>query len=431
MADSRATQPRAAAAAPVARARWKTITALVLGTAGALYAGVFAFSVTFSARNPAAATAVRPMVTEATETVADLALFSAGQSALESKGQVASGAIPPSLISGIGLEIDAATQARVRGLALAALRSSPLVSSSLRQLAFFEPVSPRKWTLLELSERVSKRDVLATLQLAELRLRRNDVDAGLAGLDRALTVSQDVDTAVFPMLMGAVAAQPDARARVGGLIAGEKLWTERLVRWSIANPAALPALSAIVARIPAKSPARAPGYGQQMVDQLAGQGQWGPAFAVYRTYSPKAQDVGDMQRSTFAPLDWRLIDDYDTGSRTVGGAVELFANPGRGGQVAQIITRLAPGAHRLALTVRDSQPGDLTLAVDCLQGTAALPGSRSTLPLTDGAMNYAFSIPGAGCQFQRLSLALTARNDSAGALITSVRLDGAPAARQP
>lgn len=409
----------------------RTLMALAGGVPLALYAGWFAASVVFATANPAFASLVRPLVTPASSQTADLLLFKAGQeSSAENEAALKRGVLPPSVITGIGLKLDAGTRQAVRDTALATLRASPLSSPSVRQLAFLDPDQGQKIAKLELARQITRRDVLATLQMAELQLRRNEVSAGLASLDRALTVSRSVDAAVFPILLG-VATTPQARTDVRGMIARNGDWSERMVRWSLANPATVPALAQVIDSIPAGSPARTAGYGQQMIDILAGQGQWNAAFAAYRAYSPRAQNVSDLQRGIFTPLDWRLVDDYDTGGRLTPKGWEIFASPGRQGRFAEIVLRASPGPHRIAVDIAQlrGSGGRLTFEASCLAGTAVLPGTSSDIPLAQGRATFAFAVPAGSCQAQRITLGIVAENEPVDALAARITLD--PAASSP
>lgn len=394
--------------------------ALAIGAVAAGYAAAFSFAVINDTSNPALAMAAHGGLPMPSERLADLALTTAGQRALKAQGTaVRPGTLPPSLISGIGLNLPRAGQVMVRNLALDSLAATPLSSEALRQLAYIESDQARRVRLLSLAQAVTRRDVLANLQLAELQLRRNAVASGLAALDQSLVISRTIDGAVFPILLGAAGANEGAARQVGSLLRDDPIWSERMLDWSIANPQSLPALSRIAGYLPSTSPARVPGYGQQVIDLLVTQGRYAEAFRVYRAYAGRPAGLGRITGGAYPPLDWKLLDNYDSGSRLFEEqAVEVFANPGRQGKVAQIFTNLAAGPQRLPLRISEpvGSGARLTFAATCLAGGAERTVAEQEVPLQAGAAAFGFAVP-ASCPFQRIDLGIVAGNEAASALV--------------
>lgn len=409
----------------------KSLLALVVAVAMGAYSAAFAYAVVSSSANPGASLLVRPLVAPATTRLADLTILTSNQKAIkELEGAIMSGALSPELAAQAAVRLNPADRDRVRNLARSALQASPLSSPALRQLAYLESEQARKIELLELAEAVEKRDVSTNLQLAEMRLRNNDLRAALTGFDRSLTVSSRADAVVFPLLVNGMNTDPTIRSQVGALVAGGDDWVERMVRWGIDNPTSLPALSLVLDRLPARSEARALGFGQQMVDLLANQNAWEAAFRVYAVYSQRPQDPSDLTRGSLAPLDWRLIDDFDAGSRPFGDGIEIFANAARQGALAEIVTRLAPGPHQLSITLDQAsgQGAMLGFRIDCLAARGGAGSSDTRKPLKDGLAVFAFEVPRSGCVYQRLSLELMAESEQAGAVVTRASLSRAGAA---
>lgn len=399
---------------------------MAAGIAVAAYAAAFSFGVVYDARNPVAAMAATGGLPGAGTRLGDLRIALAMQRIMRANGgtEGALASPPPAMLTAAGFQLSARENADVGNLAREVLRMTPLSSGALRQLALVEQDLDRRERLLRLAHAVSRRDVSATLQLADVQFRKGQITPALSGLNRALIVSSLLDQTVFPLLANA-ATDPGGAEQLRSLLRRDPEWAERLIRWAIANPATLAPLSAVVGDIPEGSPARQQGLGQQMVDLLTVQRRYAEAFAVQRAYGSSAPSIADLTTGLFPPLNWQLIDNYDSGSRPFGeNVLEVFGNPGRQGDFAQIITRLEPGSHRLSLRIDETmgRGAELRFAAMCAGPQADRTVAERTAPLADGTAAFSFEIPASGCQLQRLVLRIAADNDSAGALIRSASL---------
>lgn len=412
--------------------------AVVWAVAGAtlLLAGwsaAWSLAVAMQSRNPVLAAAIERSLPQATTRLGDLRILAIYQKSLGPEGlaqlQQGGQAATTAMLGGAGMKLSPQERATIAADARAVLATAPYTSKALRQLATASTNPAERERLLRLANSVSKRDTMASLQLAELDLRQGRLAGGLAALNQALIVSTNLDNTVFPLLAGA-AADPQAAGQIGTLLQRDPEWADRLMRWATANPAAIAPLSAVLRYVPKDSLAHAPGYGQQFIDQLAAQGRYAEAFAVYAAYSDHPQQIGNLASDTFRPIDWRLIDNYDTGGRPFGkDQVEVFANPGRLGSVAEVVTRLAPGSYRFSLRLSEAlgKEAQLRFGVECVEPGASKGLTQQAIPLTNGPRNFAFAIP-AGCGFQKITLAVEATTDAAGALIGNVALQPGVAA---
>ena len=388
----------------------------------ASYSAAFTFGVLNDSRNPAMALAAHDGLPVASIRLNDLRLARIGEASRPRTGTVARGAIPPSVISGIGVQISDSERNAVEALARDALSATPLASGALRQLAYVEPDITEKARLLSLAERVSKRDLLANLQLAELALRREEIDTGLNALVRSLVVSRDVDALVFPILLGTAAVDASAERRIGTLLRSDPNWSERLVSWSLSQPQNLPNYARVAKYLPNDSLAKAPGFGQQVIDALVAQGQYEAAFDTYRAYARAPFDLTALTGAAYPPLDWKLIDNLETGSRFFeDDTIEIFGNPNREGIVAQVITRLSPGVTQLPLQVSQTigEGAMLTLKTICLGTAGERTISEQTAPLGDGVLLYRIAVPATDCRFQRLDLEIAADTTEVSALVSA------------
>lgn len=404
---------------------WVTVAAGVLL---AVWALAWSLAVAVQTKNPAMAAKIDASLPQAAARLGDRQILAFYQKSLGPEGltQLQQGGQPTAattMLGGAGMKLSSQERASIVGDARAILAATPYSSKALRQMASASTSAPARERLLRLANMVSKRDTMALLQLAELDLRKGNLTAGLAGLDQALTVTTDLDNTVFPLLAGA-AGDPKVARQIGSLLKRDPEWANRLMRWATANPGSIAPLSAVLQYVPQGSLARAPGYGQQFIDQLAGQGRYAEAFAVYEVYSDHKQDIGNLAVDTFRPIDWRLIDNYETGSRPFGkNQLEVFANPGRLGSVAEVITRLNPGNYRFSLKLNEAlgQEAQLRFAVECVVSGNARGLARLTAPLANGYRSFAFTVP-ANCAFQKVNLAVEATAEAAGALIGGVTL---------
>lgn len=420
MVDARVSDSAASGPGSRGKLHW---AALAVGILFGLYAAAFSLAVWSDVSNPGLALKLHPGLPSAAGQAADLRLFSVAQKALENHGKPAPGVLPPSVTSGVGLELPRDDQMAVRTLARDALRHTALSSAALRQLAYLEPDLKQRRTLLNLAQRVTRRDVLALLHSAELKLRANDMASGLADLDRSLVVSRTVDAAVFPLLLGAASANAEVAEAVGQRLVLDPPWSERMMRWAIANPASLPQLTRVLDALPANSTAREARIGQQVVDLLATQHRYPEAFAAYQVFAVGGRKLGNLAHSVFPPIDWKLTDGIDAGARIFKGSViEIFASPGRQGEFAQLLADFAPGARVLTLQAADTtgDRGTLKFALICLEGPAERIVTEQEIPLRNGAGRLPFTIPASGCPYQRLTLGIAAETEAAGALIRSV-----------
>lgn len=393
--------------AGTASAPWPSHTRLlVAGVAGfALAAAAAAFSLALVVQRsqPLLALALVPLLPKAAARAADLELAKAGSAG--PKG---------------------ARAQRIRQFAREVLEASPLSSAGLRQLAQLERDPARRQALYDLAIEVTRRDPIALIQASEYYLRTNRLDPALHNFDRALRVSSDTDPMVFAALLSTT-GDPQVRAKLRNLVARNPVWSERLVQWSLQNPASLQGLSRIVGALPKGAVALDPGYGQGIIDQLAVQRQYAEAFAVYAAYARSQPNPANFAAGKFRPIDWSLNDNYESGARPLGGAddgVELFAESSRVGEAARLLVQSRPGARSLVLRANEveGQGGAVGLDVVCLQGPSERRLATLTSPLRAGVMRFTYSVPASDCPYHWLRLSIGAGDVAARAVVERVEL---------
>ena len=130
---------------PTGRTGWQRAAILVLALAASLYTAAFSFAVVNDRRLPEIALAIFPGLVPAASQAADIRLFTAAQATVaQGTDRVSADAIPPSLITGIGVQLDPGTRSAIRMIAEQSLSSSLLAADALRQLAYLERSADRK-----------------------------------------------------------------------------------------------------------------------------------------------------------------------------------------------------------------------------------------------------------------------------------------------
>lgn len=331
---------------------------------------------------------------------------------------------PPSA-SELAARLGSDTRLRIEARALSGLADTPYAAGALRQLAFIEADADRRRTLLDLARRVSRRDVPAAAQVAELQFQDGDLAGGLATLDQALAISQALDNRIFPIMLSA-AQHRDIAPLLRARLARDPAWAERLARHAVSTSSSAPLFARVVAGFPERSRARSVDYGAPLVDGLATDLQPSAAFAAYDAYSRTPQDPSAFGTRPLPPLDWKLVDSIDVGTRVLrsnGPVIELFAQARRSGEAARIMLRLEPGAYTLGIGLSDPRGsgGTVELARACLtegretalaQTATSLDASRVILP---------FDVP-ADCPYQSLHLRIEADSEPVSVLIGDVSL---------
>lgn len=420
-ATRRARSVTGAATFPLRRALW---TAAII-TPLALFSAAFSSAVVLDTREPQVSRTLYGELPKAKVRLGDIAIAEAVSDfdAIEPEGS----ALPPSA-SQMAAQLPDTVRQRIEAQALSGLSDTPYASGALRQLAFVEPDPDRRRELLGLARQVSRRDVSAATQLAEIQLRDGTLGEGLATLDSALMISDALDARIFPLMLGA-ARVPEFESELRARLARDPAWAERIARHAAGAPASAALFARVVDGFPEGSRARSLDYGAPIIDRLATDLQPAAAFAAYDAYTKAPQDPEAFGSRPLPPLDWRLIDSITVGTRSLGGrdrVVELFAQPRRAGEVARIMLRRAPGSYAFTLGLSDPRGsgGTLTLTRVCLAEGRELERSETRASLDAARVRLAFEVP-ADCPYQSLRLGVEAGGEAVSVLVDSVSFGSA------
>lgn len=386
----------------------------------ALFSGAYSLAVTLDTREPQVSQSFYSELPKAKVQLGDLAIAGA-LGDLEAGSENAPQSFPSA--ADLAARLPDTARLSIERQALSGLADTPYASGSLRQLAFVETDPARRRTLLDLSRRVSRRDLSTAAQIAEAQFLDGALEEGLATLTSALTISDRLDERIFPLMLNATRAS-DFEVMLRATLARDPDWSERLAAHASSTPASAPLFARIANAFPEDSRARSLDYGSQLVDRLATSFQPGAAFAAYRAYSDGPQDAAAFGTRPLAPLDWRLIDSLDVGSRRIGAGgkvVEIFASPRRSGEVARIMLALEPGEYALAFRLADPRGTGamLTLERACLTEGRELALNKHETSLDAARVTLPVSVP-ADCPYQSLRLGIEGSNEAVSVLVDEV-----------
>jgi hypothetical protein len=217
--------------------------------------------------------------------------------------------------------------------------------------------------LLNLAERLSRRDIPTELALIEVAVARGDIAAALTHYDRALTTKPAMADTLIPILVSASAnrdvAQPLAR-----MMTRRPVWWPELLDGLIMSGDPEP-----TARV-AEAIALRPGNAMEgwrlsaVIDKLAKTGHADTALGLaQRTRSALTGNLvngGFENDGNLPPFDWKLIDSEGLAATreeregaTGHFALSLVATSGQSGMVAQQLLLLRPGRYRIGLRAGD------------------------------------------------------------------------------
>lgn len=271
------------------------------------------------------------------------------------------------------------------------LKSRPLSSDILRQMAtadHIEGLTPRSRKLLNLANRVSRRDALTEILLSNAYARAENAEAALPHFDAALSTTRGADTIMFPVLAQTVAL-PRFRPLLGEYLT--RTWGEDFLQYAVRNARPehmlelvrnVPAVqtnpryaqfrSELITRLAiANRPRAALEYAQRVTDDRA-------AFAGRPGFDKQTTDA------TFEPLTWRLANAEGIYSNYNGKAVSVSADPASTGLALERYWPLQPGAYLLTITSGAAGVPSRFQAnwqLECIGDAAARPLSSFALPV--------------------------------------------------
>lgn len=313
-------------------------------------------------------------------------------------------------------------------LARRAYLREPISSGALRQLgaiSSFNGDAEKARTLLQQSERLSKRDLTAQLILIEDAVNRGDVTAALRHYDIALRTSKRASAILFGPLSSAT--DDDALIKpLAQLLAKRPPWASfYLLQAASTSPSPRNMASLIITLQKSGFPV-IPLALESLTGRLLQMRDYQTAWALFLTADPtavrdKIRDPGfQNERRIGLPFDWSFdVSGSASGDVVVdakGNHMAFNAPVGTGGVVARQMMLLPPGFYELSTIVaennvgNDSAPMWRLRCADNSRDLAALP-----LPVVNGtAKRSLINFKVKACEAQWLELVLTSTDDPQG-----------------
>lgn len=293
-----------------------------------------------------------------------------------------------------------------------AYAADPLDVQALRTIALGQVVHEdpeRARQIMRLAARLSKRDDVTDLWLAQDYGRSGDVENMLASFDHALRISRRAREAAIVPVVG-LSGSPEGQSALGELLRQRPAWETAFWREFARNPVALASAGAFfestglsIEQVPEQSR-------RALYANLKRQGHFD---ALYRLAAldpaavagAEALSAGEFIAANGAnPLGWTLNSRGDFAARVhdTTGELQIDARAGSFGVAADRVVRLGGGYE---LTIRMAEPvpdnADLELALVCLGPNEA---ELATISLASGSDGGEARVSAGTCEFANLEV---------------------------
>lgn len=336
---------------------------------------------------------------------------------------------------------NATTQEKVRAYAKAGFLNDPTSARAVRVLGYLSDIDGNRREArarMLMAERLSRRDLLASLWLIDDAAARGDVGGALGWIDVALKTSSLAPQILFPILTGAI---DDSRLiePIGKLLATSPSWSPAFAEFAAKQEGRRDGLAKAYLFAPRQLEAMTPDLKRLLLGGLVDDRAYDTALKVYGVYSggapsnPRRVRNGDFRSNgRWAPFDWDLRVESDISAELTGvdGGLSVSADSDSGGLVARQMLALVPGNYRISSASSvDSDDPQSGLDWQLVCATAEQSG-LVTMKLPIGNVlstgtSAVFSVPAEKCSWQWLSLIVRASHgrDGIKARIAQVRID--------
>lgn len=271
-------------------------------------------------------------------------------------------------------------------VAISSLEQAPLNARALRILALNDDFAGRTdaaATKMAMVDRISRRDSVAQLWLANRSALQGDVKATLQHLDVLLRVRTQESGPLFERL-AATLMLPDGRAALRPFIVAETPWLERFFLVALERAPSAQPLGELIASLDKVPDVKALHNSYRMlVLRLATEKDYGLLRQVYQNLPEVEEaDLYSVSLSSaaagrgYVPAIWDFGTRSERGGAMVGpDQAEFFAiGDVRGVAGSKLVFFRSANPHELSFTKVDGEPGDETQAfvqIGCVLGKAA------------------------------------------------------------
>lgn len=319
---------------------------------------------------------------------------------------------------------------RIAKLAYAA---DPLNVAALRTIALGDIAHEdhdRVREIMRIAARLSKRDDITNLWLAEDYGRLGDMDKMLASFDNALRTSRRAREGAIGPVVGLVGS-PESHAALGGLLERRPDWENAFWNAFAGNPVALANAGQFfegsglsVAQIGERTL-------QRLYANLKRTGNFEALFQLAELDAGTASSAAALAEGKFveagagSPLGWALRSRGDFAARVhhTTGELQIDARAGSFGVAADRVVR-GGRTYRMSLTMVDSVPDNASIR---LTATCAgeQGGELARISLGHGEKGAETSVPAENCPFLTIALSFRAEPGRRNPLIriASISLD--------
>lgn len=298
--------------------------------------------------------------------------------------------------------------------ALRALDTEPTSARAARVLGFVADIGgdpDRAIAWMQLSQRLSRRDLGTTLWLNELSIKQNNIDGALRQFDVALRTSRDAPQILFPILSQALSEEEIAH-RALPLFRTDPAWLKAFFQFAFSAGDSDRNLASIVNHLDSQNSGATMDMRRGFVLRLVERGGYETALSVYEVAADGDPLRAAIRSATFRsigrfqPFDWEVLDsDHFMARPQAAGGLEFSFETGAGGTIARQLLFLKPGQYRLSSQLRLNSP---SIAARPHWKVACAPSQRSlgeTVPVAGSGNAVSITVPrGRDCSFQWLTL---------------------------
>lgn len=319
---------------------------------------------------------------------------------------------------------------RVAKLAYAAdpLDVAALRTIALGDIAHEDPERARE--IMRLAARLSKRDDITNLWLAEDYGRLGDMDNMLASFDHALRTSRRArEGAIGPVV--SLVGSPESHMALGGLLRQRPDWENAFWSAFAGNPAALANAGQFFENSGLSVAQIREGTLQRLYANLKRTENFEALFQLAELDSETASSAAALAEGKFveagagSPLGWALRSRGEFAARMhdTTGELQIDARAGSFGVAADRVVR-GGRDYRMSLTMVEPVPGSASVRL-----TATCAGEQGVelarISLEPGEEGAQTSVPAANCPFFALALSFRAQPGRSNPLIriASIALD--------